>query len=395
MRLTWTDAEVAFRAEAADWLRGQLSGDFADLCGETNRVCAPDRRLAWEQRLGEARWGVIAWPEAYGGRDATIAEQVIFAEEYAAAGGPPRLNHVGVELLGPTVLAFGTEAHKARFLPEISAGRAIWCQGYSEPGAGSDLAAVRTRATPNDNGWSIEGQKVWTSLAQFSNWAFVLARTEAGSIGRRGLSFLLVPLDQPGVEVRPIRQITGDAEFNEIFFSGAHCASSDILGAPGEGWPVAMALLDFERGVSTLGQQMTFRNELDAVIAAARDNGTAQDPVIRQRLAQAEIGLRLMRFGALRMLDRSGAGSGAAITYKIQWASWRRSLGELAMDVLGQAGEVAPALPAGDYAMPLLAELFLGSRADTIYGGTNQIQRNLIAERGLGLPREPRGDVKG
>ncbi|QNA86624.1 acyl-CoA dehydrogenase [Sphingomonas sp. So64.6b] len=396
MRLSYTDSERAFRTEAADWLRSELCGEFADVRGLTSRVGAPERRLEWEKRLGEARWSVIGWPAEYGGRDATMAERVIFAEEYAGAGGPPRINHVGVELLGPTVIAYGTAAQKARFLPPIATGGSIWCQGYSEPGAGSDLGAVRTRAQLDNGEWIIDGQKVWTSLAQFSGWAFILARSEPGSVGRNGLTFLLVPLDQAGVSIRPIRQITGDAEFNELFLDGARTDQGDILGAPGEGWDVAMALLGFERGVSTLGQQMAFRNELDAVIAAARANGSAQDPLIRQRLAQAEIGLRLMRFGALRMLDQEGgAGTGAAITYKIQWASWRRSLGELAMDVLGQAGQVAPALPDGDYAMPILTDLFLNARADTIYGGTNQIQRNLIAERGLGLPRELRGDLKG
>lgn len=397
MRLSYTDSERSFRAEAAAWLREQLAGDFADLRGLTSRVGGPERRLEWEKRLGEARWGVVGWPAAFGGRDATMAERVIFAEEYAAAGGPPRINHVGVELLGPTVLAFGTPEQRDRFLPAIAAGTSIWCQGYSEPGAGSDLGAVRTRARLEGDAWVLDGQKVWTSLAQFSGWAFVLARSESGSLGPKGLTFLLVPLDQPGVSIRPIRQITGDAEFNELFLDGARTHVDNTLGPPGGGWEVAMALLGFERGVSTLGQQMAFRNELDAVIAAARANGMAADPVIRQRLAQAEIGLRLMRFGALRMLgqEEGGAGTGAAITYKIQWASWRRSLGELAMDVLGQAGEIAPALAVGDYAMPMLTDLFLNARADTIYGGTNQIQRNLIAERALGLPREPRGDLKG
>jgi alkylation response protein AidB-like acyl-CoA dehydrogenase len=192
-------------------------------------------------------------------------------------------------------------------------------------------------------------------------------------------------MDQPGITVRPIRQMTGDAEFNEVFFDDARTHRANLLGAPGDGWKVAMALLGLERGVSTLAQQMGFRNELDAVIRAATANGAAADPLIRQRIAKAEIGLRLMRYGALRML--SGNHGAPALTYKIQWASWRRSLGELAIDVLGQAGEVAT----GDAAP--LANLFLYSRADTIYGGTNQIQRNIIAERGLGLPREPRGDL--
>ena len=199
-------------------------------------------------------------------------------------------------------------------------------------------------------------------------------------------------MDQPGVTVRPIRQITGEAEFNETFFDSARTAAENILGEPGKGWTVASALLGFERGISTLAQQMGFRNELDAVIGAAKANGSAADPLIRQRIAKAEIGLRLMRYGALRMLSggEDGALSGAALTYKIQWATWRRNLGELAMDVLGQAGDVAE----GDaYEWGMLPNLFLFSRSDTIYGGTNQIQRNLIAERGLGLPREPRGDL--
>jgi alkylation response protein AidB-like acyl-CoA dehydrogenase len=239
----------------------------------------------------------------------------------------------------------------------------------------------------------IEGQKVWTSLAQFSDWIFVIARSEEGSKGPKGLSFLLVPVDQPGVTVRPIHQITGEAEFNETFFDGARTDAANILGAPGDGWKVAMGLLGFERGVSTLAQQMGFRNELNAVIAAARTNGAAKDPLIRQRIAQAEIGLKLMRYGALRMLTDAEGGklNPAALTYKIQWATWRRDLGELAMDILGQAGET---IPGGDYAFPPLPNLFLYSRADTIYGGTNEIQRNIIAERALGLPREPRGDLK-
>ena len=392
MRLGFTPAQEAFRAEAAAWLQAELGGAFANVRGLTSLVAAPERRRDWERRLGQARWSCIGWPEAYGGRDADLAEQVIFAEEYARAGGPPRLNHLGVELIGPTILAFGTEEQKKRFLPAIAGGEEIWCQGYSEPGAGSDLANVRTRALRESSEWVIEGQKVWTSLAQYSQWIFVLARTEEGLKGPKGLSFLLVPIDQRGVTIRPIRQITGEAEFNETFFDAARTAADNILGNPGDGWKVAMALLGFERGVSTLGQQMGFRNELDAVIAAAKANDTAHDPLIRQKIARAEIGLRLMRYGALRMLSGGEGGqlSPAALTYKIQWATWRRSLGELAMEVLGQAGEV---VEGDEYAFPMLPNLFLYARADTIYGGTNQIQRNLIAERALGLPREPRGDV--
>lgn len=392
MKLGFSEAEEAFRADAAAWLDASLSGPFADVRGVTSLVEQSERRRAWERHLGAARWGCVGWPSAYGGRDATLAEQVIFAEEYARAGGPARLNHVGIELAGPTILAFGTEAQKARFLPAIAAGEEIWCQGYSEPNAGSDLANIRTRAWRDGTDWVVEGQKVWTSLAQFSDWIFAIVRTGEGSVGPKGLSFLLVPIDQPGVTVRHIHQMTGEAEFNETFFDGARTGAENILGEPGDGWKVGMALLGLERGVSTLGQQMGFRNELDAVIDAARANGAAADPRIRQRIAQAEIGLRLMRYGALRMLTATedGTASPASLTYKIQWATWRQSLGELAMDVLGQAGEVAEG---SDYAFPLLPNLFLYSRADTIYGGTNEIQRNIIAERALGLPREPRGNA--
>ncbi|MFZ4690830.1 MAG: acyl-CoA dehydrogenase family protein, partial [Polymorphobacter sp.] len=335
-----------------------------------------------------ARWSCIGWPEQWGGRDASLAQQVIFAEEYARSGAPGRMGHIGVELAGPTILTFGTEEQKARFLPDIAAGRTIWCQGYSEPGAGSDLGNVRTKARLDGDEWVVDGQKIWTSLAHVSDWIFVVARSEEASRGPKGLTFLLMPLAQPGISVRPIRQINGEAEFNETFFDGARTHADNLVGARGNGWNVAMGLLAFERGVSTLGQQMGFRNELDAIIAAANVNGTASDPLIRQRIAKAEIGLRLMRYGALRML--SGNGEGAALTYKIQWASWRRNLGELAMDVLGQAGEVSDA---SGYEWSTLPNLFLYSRADTIYGGTNQIQRNIIAERALGMPREPRGTL--
>jgi len=391
MKLGFSPQEEAFRAEAADWLAGQMAGEFADILDITNLTDKPERRKEWEQRLAEARWSCIGWPEKWGGRDASLAEQVIFAEEYARCGAPGRLNHIGVELAGPTFLTFGTEDQKARFLPDIAAGKTIWCQGFSEPGAGSDLGNVRTKARLDGGEWVVDGQKIWTSLAHVSDWIFVVTRSEPGSKGPKGLTFLLMPLDQPGIEIRPIPQINGDAEFNETFFDGARTAEDNLIGAPGDGWKVAMGLLAFERGVSTLGQQMGFRNELDAIIAAAKANGAAKDPLIRQRIARAEIGLRLMRYGALRMLSHTDHArpDGAALTYKIQWASWRRSLGELAMDVLGQTGEVT----GGDnYEWPMLPNLFLYSRADTIYGGANQIQRNIIAERALGLPREPRGD---
>lgn len=392
MKLGFSAQEEDFRSECADWLGAQMAGPFRDIKGVTTLTAMAERRKEWEQHLGESGWSCIGWPREWGGRDATLAEQVIFAEEYARAGVPGRVNHIGIELAGPTILAFGTDEQKRRFLPGIAAGKTIFCQGFSEPNAGSDLASVRTKGRIEDGQWIVNGQKIWTSLAHIADWIFVIARTEEGSKGPKGLTFLMMPIDQPGIEIRPIRQINGDAEFNETFFTDATCPGDSLIGAAGDGWKIAMGLLSFERGVSTLGQQMAFRNELDAVIAAARSNGTARDPLIRQRIAKAEIGLRLMRYGALRMLSSTDHSQvdGAALTYKIQWASWRRSLGELAMDVLDQAGEVNDK---PHYEWDMLPNLFLYSRADTIYGGTNQIQRNLIAERGLGMPREPRGDI--
>jgi alkylation response protein AidB-like acyl-CoA dehydrogenase len=393
MKLGFTSQEERFRSDAAAWLEAQLSGPFRDLRGISaagSELLA--RRQEWERALGSGRWSCIGWPEEYGGRNASLAEQVIFAEEYARAGAPLRLAYMGVELLGPTLLAFGTTEQKRRFLPPIARGAEFWCQGYSEPNAGSDLAGVRTRATLEEGAgeWVVNGQKIWTSYAQFADWTFVLCRSEPGSQGHRGLSYLLVPMRQRGVTVRPIRQLTGGAEFNETLFADARTAASNIVGARGEGWKVAMATLSFERGVSTLGQQMGFRNELNAIIAAAAANGLIHDPDIRQRIAHAHIGLRIMRYSALRMLANAESGtlSGAAYTYKIFWGSWRKKLGVLALDVLGPRGEIGSG---GAHQWELLPRLFLSSRADTIYGGTSQIQRNIIAERALGLPREPRG----
>ena len=389
MKLGFTAKEERFRADAAAWLAAQLSGPFADLRGLTQQGGLPERRREWERALGAARWSCIGWPETYGGRDASLAEQVIFAEEYARSGAPGRIGYMGVELAGPTILAFGTAEQKRRFLPPIARGEELWCQGYSEPNAGSDLANVRTRAALEGAAWLVNGQKTWTSFAKFADWAFVVCRTEEGSRGHRGLSYLLIPMHQAGVTVRPIRQMTGGADFNDTFFVDARTAADNIVGAPGEGWKVAMATLSFERGVSTLAQQMNFANELRAIVAAAEANGLIQDQAIRQRLAHTHIGLRLMRYSALRMLSSAETGklSNEAYTYKIFWASWRKKLGVLALDVLGPRGEIAVG---ATYEWDLLPRLFLASRADTIYGGTNQIQRNIIAERALGLPRESR-----
>ncbi len=316
-------------------------------------------------------------------------QQVVFHEEYAAAGGPGRLGLIGEGMLGPTLIAFGNEDQKKRFLPGIVKGEEIWCQGYSEPNAGSDLANVQTRTRLDGDQWRIDGQKAWTSWAEWADWCFVLCRSNPDAPKHKGLSYLLVPMGQPGIEIRPILQMTGDSEFSEVFFDGARTDAENIVGQPGDGWRIAMGTLSFERGALTLGQQLSFRNELEQVIELAKENGAADDPVMRQRLADAWIGLEIMRYNALRMLSTSdgAAVSREAMITKIYWASWHRDLGKLAMDVLGPESEIAEAAP---YDLTRLQRLFLFTRSDTIYAGSNEIQRNIIAERGLGLPREAR-----
>lgn len=383
--------EQQFRQEVADWMATHLTGRFACLKhrgGPGDEEAYPALRKEWEQELAAGGWVGLGWPETHGGRDLPLALQLAFHEEYVRAGGPGRIGHIGETLMAPTLIAFGTPAQQARFLPGIRAGREYWAQGYSEPGAGSDLAAINTRCWQDEDGrWRLQGQKVWTSLAHESEWIFVIARSTPGSVGREGLSFLLVPLAQPGIEIHPIRQMTGEAEFNSVFFDGAVTEADCILGQPGEGWKVAMALLGFERGVSTLGQQMHFIHELQLVIDVARRNGAAADPVIRQRIADAWAGLQGLRYNGLRMLEEDTGSTTVrpeALIYKYAWSNWHRDLGQLAMDVIGVEGDVRAD---EDDALRRLQQVFFFSRADTIYAGTNEIQLNIIAERGLGMPR--------
>ena len=391
MDLSFSGEDEAFRREVADWLEQELAGDFAHVRGRGgpgDEGALTDERKAWERRMGEAGWIGLGWPEEVGGRELSLTRQVIFYEEYARAGGPGRIGHMSETLLGPTVIAFGSDEQKERFLPPILRGEEVWCQGYSEPNAGSDLANVQTRARLDGDEWVIDGQKVWTSWANVSDWCFVVCRTDPDSQRHKGLSYLLVPMDAEGIDIRPIVQMTGESEFFEVFYDGVRTAKENVIGAPGEGWKVAMATLAFERGASTLGQQMNFRQELDAIIEAARRNGKIDDPLMRQRLADAWIGLELQRYNALRTLsDRGETTSGAGMVTKLHWASWHRELGKLAMDVLGAESEIAERFP---YELTALQRMYLFTRSDTIYGGSNQIQRNIISERGLGLPREPR-----
>ena len=396
MRLTFSKEDELFREEIRVWLDKNLSGEFSQIKyrgGPGDENAFIDERKEWEAVLADGGWTCIGWPVDFGGRGASIERQVIFHEEYARAGGPGRMGHIGETLLGPTLYEFGTTDQCRRFLPGILRGDDFWCQGYSEPDAGSDLANIKTKAVfdKSSSRWLITGQKVWTSLAHESDFCFVLARTKPDSSLHKGLGFFLVKLHQPGIEIRPIRQMTATSEFNEIFFNEAVCSDNNVVGSPEEGWKVAMGLLGFERGISTLGQQMLFQNEFDAIVTLAKENGAAKIPEIRARVADAYIGLRIMRYNSMRVLSGfSDAGElqPAALISKLYWSTWHRNLGKLAMDVLGPEGELLFDVP---YKLGRLQSLFLFARADTIYGGTNQIQRNIIAERALKMPREPRG----
>ncbi|MEZ4218505.1 MAG: acyl-CoA dehydrogenase family protein [Myxococcota bacterium] len=391
MDTRFSDEDEAFRREIAGWLADNLRGEFEKIRGRGgpgDEHAFLEERLAWERELAAAGWTCVGWPEEHGGRGLSLEQQVIFYEEYARAGGPGRANHVGETLLGPTIVAFGTPAQKAKFLPGIVSGTEIWCQGYSEPNAGSDLANVQTKARLEGDEWIVDGQKVWTSWGAWADWCFVVARTDPASQRHKGLSYLLVPMKQPGVEPRPILQMTGTSEFCEVFFNGARTAKDHIVGEPGQGWAVAMGTLAFERGASTLGQQLQFTNELAQIIAIAKRNGKAEDPVMRQRIADAWIGLQIMRGNAMRTLSSTNPElSREGTITKIFWATWHRELGKLYMDVMGPEGEIAAGFP---YELSQMQRMYLFVRSDTIYAGSNQIQRNIISERALGLPREPR-----
>ncbi|MFE2154849.1 acyl-CoA dehydrogenase family protein [Streptomyces lavendulae] len=393
-----TEAEE-LRPRARAWLAQHLTGPYeraVGLGGPGSEHQEVATRRAWERELGRGGWIGTGWDlpaGTYGQQRLSLTGQVVWAEEYAALRAPGRVGHIGENLLAPTLIAYGTPEQQARHLPAIARGEELWCQGYSEPGAGSDLAAVRTAAVrdPADGLLRVTGQKIWTSLAHDADHCFVLARTEAGSRRHRGLSFLLVPMDQPGrIEVRPIRQMSGTAEFNEVFFDGA--VATDVVGGEGNGWTVAMGLLALERGVSTLVQQIGFAAELERVVRAYATSADP-DPALRDELVRQWAELRTMRWNALRTLGTAGD-AGAPSVAKLLWGRWHRRLGELAVAVRGAAATAGPGpwSPQSPYGTALDEEqrLFLFTRADTIYGGSDEIQRNIIAERVLGLPKEPR-----
>jgi alkylation response protein AidB-like acyl-CoA dehydrogenase len=390
--LTLSPALAAFREQVRTWLAEHLVGEFARHrgVGFSWDDDAWEVRLAWDRELAAGGWLCMGWPEEYGGRNASIDEQLVFHLEYAAADPPYRATSQGQDLLGPTLLAFGSPEQKARFLPPIARVEEFWGQGFSEPGSGSDLASLRTRAWRDGDEWVIEGQKVWTSAGAHADWLYVLCRTDPDQPRHKGISMLLVPVDQPGVDVRPIRNILGGADFCEVFFNEARTAADLVVGEVNGGWAVAMGALGTERGTTLLAEHLRIRHEVEKMISVARDGGLEPDSPLRQELVGAWTAARIMEWNGLRLMSAiKGRGIDPTLQASISkvFASTAHiRMGELAMRAAGAAGELV-----GDgYRLDRLQQVFLGSRAESIYGGTTQIQYNVLGERTLGLPREAR-----
>jgi alkylation response protein AidB-like acyl-CoA dehydrogenase len=390
--LTLSPALAEFRDEVRTWLAEHLVGDFARHrgVGFSWDDEAWDLRLAWDRELAAGGWLCMGWPQEYGGRNATVDEQLIFQLEYAAADPPYRATSQGQDLLGPTLLAFGSAAQKERFLPRIARVEEFWGQGFSEPGSGSDLASLRTRAWRDGDEWVIEGQKVWTSAGAHADWMYVLCRTDADLPRHKGISMLLVPADQPGVDVRPIRNILGGTDFCEVFYNEARTSADMVVGQVNGGWAVAMGALGTERGTTLLAEHLRIRHEVEKMIEIARERGLRGDSALRQDLARAWSEARIMEWNGLRLMSAI-KGSGIDPTLqasisKVFASSAHIRMGELGMRAAGAAAE----LVADGYGLDRLQQIFLGSRAESIYGGTTEIQYNVLGERTLGLPREAR-----
>jgi alkylation response protein AidB-like acyl-CoA dehydrogenase len=407
--LTYPPEAEAFRKEIRGWLEENLPEGW----GQPGFSMLPDQRKAfnaeWTKKLVAGGWICSSWPVEYGGKGLSLLQQVVLTEEFARAGAPLRADFFGDTLVGPTILQWGTEDQKRRFIPGILDGSITWCQGFSEPDAGSDLASLKTRAEPDGDELVVSGQKVWTTQAQFADYIFLLARTDPDVEKHAGISYLLVPMKQPGIDVRPIAQIDGSAEFNEVFFTDARCPKDNVVGGVNNGWKVAMTTLGFERGISATTGYRRFARELDTIIEAARERGKNRDPLIRQRLAAAWSAIKIMQINGYRTLTDALNGTHHAAKLaacnKMFWSETHQRTMELAMDILGMDGQVLRGDPEGvqmvggrtaarrgraDYPVDELQASFFFSRSETIWGGTAEIQRNIVAERVLGLPKEPK-----
>jgi alkylation response protein AidB-like acyl-CoA dehydrogenase len=388
MDLGFTAEEEVFRQEVRTWLDRNLPPEWRNGgVGGYREDADESMQRGWQQRLHEGVWLKLAWPREAGGRGATPVMQAIYQEEMAKAGAPGILGRLGVSLLAPTLLVHGSPWQKETYVEKILGGDLVFCQGFSEPDAGSDLAGLRTRAERRDGHWVLNGQKTWSSGAHYSDKSFLLARTDPGADAHKGISFFLVDMHQPGVEVRPIRQMTGGGEFGEIFLTNAVVEDRDLVGQPGDGWKIAMTVFGFERG--GLAQAARFEQAVAELAALARDRGAGSDPTVRQKVAQAQIEAHVFRLIGLRNLTQAqqGAAPGpqASMT-KLYWSEMDKRIQETAIGVQGPYGALAPdspfAIEDGRWQYG-----WMWSQAETIYAGSSEIQRNIIAERVLGLPR--------
>ena len=359
----------------------------------------------WRPLLAEHRFLASAWPEQYGGGGLTELEQVILAEEFMRAGVPAGGTNdaFSIQMVGNTILHWGTEEQRAHFLPKIISGEYVWCQGYSEPDAGSDLGGLGCSAELDGDEWVINGQKIWTSAGQFANWIFVLCRTDKDAPKHKGISFLLCEVDQPGVEMRPIKMLSGESDFNETFFTDARTARENVIGEINGGWAVAMTLLGYERGESAATMPIMFRHEVDKLFQLARMKKLTDDPIIRQRLAKAYSEVEMMRLLGMRTLTGflKGRQPGPQESaFKLYWSEYHKRVTELSLDILGcdalaLEGETPTTSfhadnPGAENSSSSWIGAFYNARAGTIYAGTSQIQRNILGEMVLGLPKEPR-----
>jgi alkylation response protein AidB-like acyl-CoA dehydrogenase len=404
---TYPPEAEAFREKIAAFLAEHLPEGWQGI-----GALPPDRVAGftsdWRRTLSENQLLAPSWPKEYGGPGLTQLEQVVLAEEFFRAGVPTGgTNDVfSIGMIGNTLLDWGTEEQKKRFLPRILSGEDVWCQGYSEPNAGSDLGNLGCRAALDGDEWVIDGQKIWTSAGHLANWIFLLTRTDPDAPKHKGITFLLVPMDQPGVEVRPIKMLTGDSEFNEVFFTQARTPRDHVVGEVNGGWGVAMTLLGYERGEASAVFPLMFRVELDRLMALARERGADRDPVLRQRLMRAHAEVETMRYLGMRSLTDFLAGKHPgpdAGIFKLKWSEHHKLVTELALDILGaDAMNPSGRWPASSFQCDdpgapndsaSWVGTFMNARAGTIYAGSSQIQRNILGEMVLGLPKEPKGDA--
>ena len=377
MDLSLTESEAAFRDEVRTWLQENHPGPSP----EGDDQAEFEFRRSWQKKMHEAGWAGISWPEEYGGKGATLIEQAIFNEELARESVPAPANVLGLVMGGPVVIAHGTDDQKERWLEPILSGDEIWCQGFSEPESGSDLASLKARAVKSNGGWKVTGQKVWTTYAHEAKWCMLLARTDQDAPKHKGITYFILDMEQPGVEGRPPRQITGEAEFNEIFMEEAEVPDENVIGDVGGGWQVAITTLMFERAGLGAAAVMGLRRTLNDLIALVKERGLEDDPLVRQRVAEFHIGIEAMRLGALRTLTatmKTGIPGPEGSLGKWQWAKYNQAMTEMASEVAG---------PDGVKVGTETTYRFLRSRANSIEGGTTEVLQNIIAERVLGLPR--------